>query len=413
MAMLLLYAEAVAILESGSVFPTLVRLSRVSVLPITPWMKIEKERLQLQDLQLSPHPGGGGSVLVLKTHRRFQLNHLQYSYLDVLRNSGSIESLVQFYLGQGWLVSFRELHSLLQYLVQEGILLNTSFRAYFTNAASAEFSFKNMSGAIPGGKFQGPLPKDLPFFRSLDPSLASYLLQKAEVIQVPSNVRITEAGAQDRDLYILLKGQAAIYRVLGEKRRQMVAVLEAGSIFGERGFLLNQARSADVISTLPCDLLRIRHLPEFDNLIKSEKAQSLQHRFWVLQALQSSPFFKDLPTDSLDSLIFSGRLCQAPQNSVLFQEGQAGNTCYVLTQGNVLISQKGKNINVLGQGSIFGEISLLMSGGKRTATVTTQRDSVLLEIQQQSFYQVLAQNIILANEIEKLAAQRLENDSRR
>ncbi|NUN07233.1 MAG: cyclic nucleotide-binding domain-containing protein [Bdellovibrio sp.] len=413
MTMLILYAKALAILESGSSFPTLVRLPCKIILPIDPGMKIEKERLQLQDLQLAPHQGGGGSVQVLQTRRHFQLNSLQYSYLDVLRNAGSIESLVQFYLGQGWLVSFRELHALLQFLVQEGILLNPSFRAYFTNATVEDVSLKNLSEAITALKYQGTLPKDLPFFRSLDPQLSAYLLQKADFVQVPAHMRITQAGARDRDLYILLKGQATIYRVLDEKRRQLMSALEAGSIFGERGFLLNQARSADVISTMPCELLRVRHLPEFDQLIKSEKAQSLQHRFWVLQALHSSAFFKDLPTDSLDSLIFSGRLCQAPQNQVLFHEGQTGNTCYVLIQGNVVVSQKGKNINVLGQGSTFGEISLLMSGGKRTATVTTQRDSVLLEIQQQNFYQVLAQNLILAKEIEKLAAQRLQNDSQR
>ncbi|HEY1078644.1 MAG TPA: cyclic nucleotide-binding domain-containing protein [Bdellovibrio sp.] len=412
MTMFLLYAKAQEILESGSAFPTLVRLPGFNILPICPRMKIEKERLQLQTLQLTPSTDGG-SLLVLETRRSFRLNSLQYSYLDVLRNAGSIEGLVQFYLGQGWLVSFRELYTLLQFLLQEGILLNTSFRAYFKNAAAEEISFKNMSGATGGGSFKGALPKDLPFFRSLDPQLAAYLLQKAEVVQVPAQTRITQAGARDRDLYILLKGQAAIYRVLDEKRRQMISVLEAGSIFGERGFLLNQARSADVISTTPCELLRVRHLPEFDQLIQSDKAQSLQHRFWVLQALQSSPFFKDLPTDSLDSLIFSGRLCQAPAHQVLFQEGHPGNTCYVLIQGNVVISQKGKNINVLGQGSTFGEISLLMSGGKRTATVTTQRDSVLLEIHQQNFYQVLAQNLILAKEIETLAVQRLHNDSQR
>ncbi len=230
---------------------------------------------------------------------------------------------------------------------------------------------------------------------------------------MPAQTRLTQTGARDRDLFVLLRGQASIYRVLDEKRRQMVAVLGAGSIFGERGFLLNQPRSADVITGTACEVLRVRHLPEFDQLIKSERAQSLQHRFWVLQALQSSLFFKDLPSDSLDNLIFTGRLCQAPANHILMAEGQPGNTCYIVIQGSVVISQRGKNINVLGQGSTFGEISLLMSGGQRTATATTQQDSIFLEIHQNDFYRVLAQNLILAKEIEGLAAQRLENDAKR
>lgn len=375
-------------------------------------MKIEKERVQLKDLQLSPQ-NDGGVIQVLETRKSFRLSSLQFSYLDVLRNSGSIEGLVQFYLGQGWLVSFRELYQLVHFLVQERILLNTSFKIYFQNFSAEEKTFGAFSSAKKVNPSAGYSASTLPFFRSLEPQLANYLLQKAEQFQVPAHVRITQSGARDRDLYILLKGQVALYRVLNEKQRQMISVLGEGSIFGERGFLLNQPRSADVITTTPSEILRIRHLPEFDQLIKTDKAQTLQHRFWVLQALQTSPFFKNLPSDSLDSLMFSGRLCQAPAHQTLFQEGQPGNTCYVIVQGSVVISQKGKNINVLGQGATFGEISLLMSGGQRTATVITQRDSVLLEISQQNFYQVLSQNLLLAKEIESLAAQRLTNDSLR
>jgi CRP-like cAMP-binding protein len=157
----------------------------------------------------------------------------------------------------------------------------------------------------------------------------------------------------------------------------------------------------------------VPHLAEFDQLIKSDKAQSLQHRFWVLQALSSSAFFKDLPNDSLDSLIFSGKLVQAKVGQLLFAEGQAGNTCYVVVQGSLIVSQHGKNINVMNQGACFGEISLLASGGKRTATISAQQDTILLEINQQNFYKVLAHNLILAKEIEELAAQRLQKDAER
>ncbi|WII72017.1 cyclic nucleotide-binding domain-containing protein [Bdellovibrio sp. 22V] len=374
-------------------------------------MKIEKEQVQLQAFQLTSS-GDGGVLTLLSSRKNFRLNSLQTSYLDVLRNSGSIEGLIQFFLGQGWLVSFRELYQLLDFLVSEGILLNPSFREYFLKFAPQNLQFSNSTFET---KMQtGSLnPQDLPFFRSLEPELAKFLLKGAEKFSVPAQMRITQTGKMERDLFIMMKGQAAIYRVMDEKHRQMISLLNSGAIFGERGFLLNQPRSADVITTLPSEILRVRYLPEFDQLIKSEKAQSLQHRFWVLQALQSSAFFKNLPSDSLDSLIFSGRMVQAPAHQVLFQEGQHGNTCYILIQGNVVISQRGKNINVLGQGSAFGEISLLMSGGQRTATVTTQQNSVLLEIQQTDFYRVLSQNLILAKEIESLAAQRLQNDTTR
>lgn len=373
-------------------------------------MKIEKEKVQLRALQHAPDKTGG--VLNILGGKSYHLPGLQYSYFEVLQNAGTIEGMIQFFLGQGWLVNFRELWTLLDFLIDADILLNPSIKNYFSKNEISGVHFQNSVKFHPG-KATAVQASTLPFFRSLDPQLAQYLLQKSEFLQIPAGVRFIQSGGKDRDLYIILKGSAAIYRVYDEKRRQMVANLGAGSICGERGFLLNQSRSADIITTETCEVLRVKHLPEFDQLIKSEKAQSLQHRFWVLQALQSSTFFKDFPSDCLDSLIFSGRLVQAPANQILFKEGQPGTTCYVLVQGNVVISQKGNNINVLNQGSCFGEISLLMTSGTRTATIKTQQDSVLLEIQQQDFYKVLSQNLFLAKELENLAAQRLLADKNR
>lgn len=381
-------------------------------------MRIETERLQLQALHLSPSHDGG-TLTLLSGHKNYRLNSLHYSYADVLRNSGTIEGLVQFFLGQGWLVSFRELFNLLQFLVSEKILMNLSFQDYFLNTSPHEGPYHTAaiwtkSDRTTNLNIRTFLDlQTLPFFRSLEPQLANYLLQKVERFQVPANAALTRSGYRDRELYVILKGQTAVYRVLDEKRRQMLSVLGPGSIFGEGGFLLNQPRSADVITLVPSEILRIHHLPEYDHFIKTEKAQQLQQRFWALQALHSSPFFKDLPVDSLDALIFSGRLCQLPANQILFREGQNGNTCYIIIQGNVVISQNGRNINTQGQGTSFGEISLLVSQGKRTATVTSQQDTILLEIRQNDFYRVLSQNLILAKEIETLANQRLENDLKR
>lgn len=373
-------------------------------------MRIEKENLQLCSFQLAPS-ADGGLMTITSSRKSFRLNSLQFSYVDVLKNGASIEQLVQFFLGQGWLVNFRELTTLLEFLLAEGLIQNPKVQDYFSRASQPD-SAANLSGV---SRQAGRIPPAdaLPFFRSLDSALASYLLQQAEVFQVPGNIKIIQAGKTDRDLYILLSGQAGIYRVIDSQKRLMVASLQSGSLFGESGFLLNQPRTADVVTLTPSEVLRIRHIPEFDQLIKTDKAQSLQQRFWILQALQSSAFFKKLPGDSLDSLIFSGRLVRATAHQRLFNEGQAANTCYIIIQGSVVISQNGKNINVMNQGACFGEISLLMSGGVRTATATTQQETLLLEIQQQDFYRVMSQNIFLAREIETLAAQRLSADQAR
>jgi CRP-like cAMP-binding protein len=367
-------------------------------------VKIEKELIQLKAYDLLP-ASQGGQLTLRHSGRQFQVNANQYSMLEALRsNSMSLESLVQFYLGQGWLVSFRELHALVNFLIQENAFENPLFAAYFLHHEKAP---------LQGAQKSVPVSRELPFLRSLAPALADHFIKNSQVLKLKSQSRIVAQQERSRDLYIVLSGQLGIYKSHAPNQRERTAVLGAGALFGERGFLLGQARSADVVTLTDCDVLKIPFLPEYDQLIRTDKAQTLQHRFWVLQALASSDFFSSLPSDSLDALIFSGRLVQAPAYQVLFREGQTGNSCYILVQGAVLISQKGQNINILNQGACFGEISLLMSGGVRTATVTTQQDSILLEINQSHFYNVLAQNLVLAKKIEELALQRLKKDSQR
>ena len=381
-------------------------------------MKVEQEKLQLKPFSLEQKTEGA-FVRLQESGLRFQLSPLQFSYLNVLKNNISVEELVQFFLGQGWLVSFRELYALLSFLVTQGVLLNPSFKNYFQKTEPQEESlFSKMLSTFKGEGValhkNDTLPlAQLPFFRSLPFEVAEFVLRKAERIQVPATIRLIQAGQKDRAMYVVLQGEVAVYKIMPDQRRQWVAHLGAGSLFGERGFLLGQARSADIVTTKNSEILRIPYQSEFAQVIRTDKAQSLQHRFLVLQALQSSDFFKDLPTSTLDSLIFTGKLCQAPTHSVLLAEGQPGNTCYILIQGAVSVSQKGQLIRSLDQGSCFGEISLLVSGGVRTATVAALKDCLLLEIQQQEFYKVLGQNLILAKELETLASERIQRDQQR
>jgi CRP-like cAMP-binding protein len=63
----------------------------------------------------------------------------------------------------------------------------------------------------------------------------------------------------------------------------------------------------------------------------------------------------------------------------------------------------------LNQGDLFGEIALLATGGKRSASVQAEGDVLLLEINWKNFYQLMAQNLVLAREFERVAISRLKS----
>ena len=55
---------------------------------------------------------------------------------------------------------------------------------------------------------------------------------------------------------------------------------------------------------------------------------------------------------------------------MLTRQGEAGSDFFILYDGDVRVSRKGAEVSQLGPGCFFGEMSLLVNGNKRSATVT-------------------------------------------
>lgn len=346
------------------------------------------------------------------------LSDLQKLYLQILQGGKSIEGTVAHFLQQGWLVNFAELADLIENIVAVKGIRNTSFAQYLDRMKPV--SEKSLWNTIINLDLdQSPIVssrsyKELPFFRSLEPQLADFLLSKASVHQLAPKSLICRQGETTRDLYVVLKGTAGVYKNHQQGGKYLVATLGENAAFGEGAFLLGNPRSADVISMSECRLLRVPCLPEiFDRFLKKDKAQGLQFRFWVQHALLNSPLFKEVPSDCFDALSMAGQIVKAAEGQVLFHEGTKGQNAYVVVQGSLVISKAGQNINVLKQGDLLGEIALLANQGIRSATVTAQRETLLVEIHQKEFYKLLGQNLFLGKYLQQLAGARLEKDHQR
>lgn len=346
--------------------------------------------------------------------QKIDLTDLQKQYLQVLSQNQSISSLVDFFLKQGWLVHFNELWNLIEKLCSMGMIKNPEVLQYFRELEPiSEKSF--FAGLNPFSEKASSSQFNfhtLPFFRSLPADWTQLLLKSAKAVNLPANILITKEGAKDRDLYVLLSGHASIIRSLNGMK-QVVAQIQPPSVFGEGAFLLGHPRSADVLTRSEVTVLKVPSSSEIENFIKKDKAEAAQIRIWIQHALANSSLFKEIPPDALDALTFAGKPVRLAAKQCLFAEGQTGQTSYILIQGELLVSQQGKIINQLKQGSFLGEIAMLASGGVRTASIHASTDCLLMEIHQADFYRLLGLNIALAKELEKLAWQRLRADQQR
>lgn len=337
----------------------------------------------------------------LKDGRKAQMTDLQKQYFGVLQQEKSIEKTVHFFLKSGWLVNFSQLWDLIQNLDKAKILIPhlSEVFAIHSKQQMVEMNFKSFC--------------HWPFFRSLPAVVQSHLWQMHQVVDLPPGALVMSIGDQSRDLWIQISGQSAIFVSGKGGAKKMVGLLDQLATFGELGFFLNEARTAEVKTLTQSRFVKIPHSEKIAALINPESFHEIRHRFQVLRAFIQSPLFKLLPESTMDEMIFRGTLVQATPQQLLFKEGDPGSNCYILIQGQVGIFQNGEMINRLRQGACLGEIALFWSQGRRTATAISQDDCILLEIRQRDFYSIMASNIELAARLEALAYERGNRDQQR
>lgn len=101
---------------------------------------------------------------------------------------------------------------------------------------------------------------------------------------------------------------------------------------------------------------------------------------------------------------------RVPKGSVLFRQGDAGHEMFVVAEGRIrLVLGKGgyeKEVNVLGPGEFFGELSLL-TGEPRSATAIAVEDSTLLAIGRDVFTMLVQDDLDIVFRMFNIQGQRL------
>lgn len=253
----------------------------------------------------------------------------------------------------------------------------------------------------------------LPLLRQVDEATRAQLLEHARVREIAEGRRACRQGERDRSIFVLLSGQMAIAKVTGRnQRRKVVALLEAGSVFGEAAFFFGTPRSADVVALESSRVLEIRHSDSMKTIDPS-KSEELQLRIWFMQALVSNSFLAGLPSEALDALVMAGERKSFKAGEKVISEGEKADACYFLVQGQASVVQNFKPINRLKTGDVFGEIALFDALALRTATVVADADLLTVRLEASRFWALLGAHLPLALEIERIAVARLNADRER
>ena len=77
-----------------------------------------------------------------------------------------------------------------------------------------------------------------------------------------------------------------------------------------------------------------------------------------------------------------------PAGGVLFAEGDEGDAMYVVVDGDLEVSRRGRSVASVGEGALLGDMALLTEA-PRAATAKARHDSKLLRMSRDGFIELL------------------------
>ena len=93
-----------------------------------------------------------------------------------------------------------------------------------------------------------------------------------------------------------------------------------------------------------------------------------------IEIMRRVALFDGLSDRELEAVANASKERRFDTGDTVVGEGEGGVGFFVVLDGTATVTVGGREVNKLGPGDWFGEMALLSTGGKRTATVTADSD---------------------------------------
>ncbi|PKN45991.1 MAG: hypothetical protein CVU59_07440 [Deltaproteobacteria bacterium HGW-Deltaproteobacteria-17] len=139
-----------------------------------------------------------------------------------------------------------------------------------------------------------------------------------------------------------------------------------------------------------------------------ELEAEVEEDFWTL-----APLLRELDEDSREALRRQVSTATYEPGTVLFHEGDAGNSLFLIIDGEVRVSKlqpsgEEREISLLNAGEFFGEFALL-TDQKRHASITTVVRTTVLEISKKTVQEIGKKHPAILEVIKKFYRSRLQD----
>lgn len=143
------------------------------------------------------------------------------------------------------------------------------------------------------------------------------------------------------------------------------------------------------------------------------KKNNTQDKIVYSKFLKKVPLFKGLNNDSISIINNICKKIIVPRNEYILKKNEKSNMLYIIVKGSVEIQEQNKDgkvkvLAILNETECFGEMGFL-TNRLRSATVKTLKETVLLTVSRQKFFNMLVKNSKFMLNVVKILSERLVN----
>lgn len=255
------------------------------------------------------------------------------------------------------------------------------------------------------------LLSNLPPFSKLPEKELAQLVNKASIKTYPKKTILSVQGRTTLEcVYIVKKGSLELFYET-EDERTLSGFLQPGEIFGGIYILMNAGLSVRTVQTV--DDATLYTLPQdvfldlckrydffydyfaekFRDRMSNEAYASVATSGQIQHLLSRLAPFSFLPEEEIDRIAAAISIIYYPQNTVLFQHGRGKvEHLYIISKGAaeryVEEDDEKRLSGLLGEGDMYGGISLLLNKGIPIRTLKTTEDAQFYLLPKETFFDV-------------------------
>jgi CRP-like cAMP-binding protein/thioredoxin reductase/NAD-dependent dihydropyrimidine dehydrogenase PreA subunit len=249
-------------------------------------------------------------------------------------------------------------------------------------------------------QWEGSVRERIAAIRSRVPLLAAADEQQLRETFLSARVREYQDGEiiirqndYTSDFLIVAAGRVAVSRTPEKAEHEVrIAELTAGNFFGEMSLISGRRRTATARAIGATRIIEIPRKAILKLLANAPKARALVDQAFLLRAF-GGYLFPGVAEAELGELVDKAVVEHLGKDTVVFKQGDAADSFYLIRSGMVKITKKSGDkevvLSYLVAGNFFGEAALF-SEANRVATITTIFPTDLIKLSKRDFNNFLA-----------------------